>query len=95
MYKISVDVADAFKGNYDFTSSNTRVVVVGGKVKMYLFDNCIAIKVLSTGEVTYSNCGFHTKTTKDRLMALGVRTYIKNNIMYDSNDKPFNNKIID
>lgn len=72
----SYDPANAFNANRTFKSSNTRVTVKDGMVKMFLFDNLIAKKDIKTGEVFITNAGWPTNTTRDRLNALGAGIHI-------------------
>lgn len=68
----SYDPANAFKANRKFKSANTRVTVMDGYVRMYLFDNLIAKKEIKTGRIEITNAGWPTNTTRDRLNALGA-----------------------
>lgn len=69
MSKISTDSAKAFNNDANFNSNNTTVKVLSnGVTELRLFGNLIARK--ENGVVRISNCGWQTKTTKERLNAL-------------------------
>jgi hypothetical protein len=70
MYKkISQDSVDAFLNKQLFKRENMRVVSGGGEWYLLLFGNSIA-KMLPDGTITISTCGWHTRTTFDRLNCL-------------------------
>lgn len=50
--------------------SNTKTVVWGGGVTVYLHNNAIARWQADTGVLTVSDCGWQTATTKSRLNAI-------------------------
>jgi len=67
----------AFNECRPFKESNTEVVVTKESVCVYLFGNMIVWKDRTTGEVSYSHCGWHTPTTASRLRAFGANAYIR------------------
>jgi hypothetical protein len=70
MYKkISQDSVDAFLNKKLFKRENMRVVSGGGEWYLLLFGNSIA-KMLPDGTIYISTCGWHTRTTLDRLNCL-------------------------
>ena len=94
MKAIEKGMVAAFNGNKDFHRDNTEVVVVDGKVNVYLWGNKIASKDIKTGEVKHSNCGWATITTASRLRALGADCRIVKGIMYNKDGNVFNSKAI-
>lgn len=80
--KISSEAAHAFLNNKNFKRDNTEVVVDADETRMYLHGNCIA-----RGDdlmIKLRDCGWQTKTTKERLNAIlkqcawDVQIYQKN-----------------
>jgi len=84
MRKISKEAAEAFKNDYKFTKSNTKVRVANGETTLLLHDNCIARKVSDDQnqkvQLYISDGGYPMSiTTKDRLNALeGVQVHTSN-----------------
>lgn len=73
MRKISIDAAKAFAENKNFNRANTMVCTnnfCGRETSLYLHGNLIAQK--KGKRLFVQNCGFFTKTTKERLNALGL-----------------------
>ena len=73
MRKISIDAAKAFAENKNFNRANTMVCTnnfCGRETSLYLHGNLIAQK--KGKKLFVQNCGFFTKTTKERLNALGL-----------------------
>lgn len=68
--KISNSAADAFYSGRSFKSGNTEVKVSADTTEMYLFGNLIAIK--KQKEVSITNAGWFSATTKERLSALNI-----------------------
>jgi len=68
--KISNSAADAFYSGRPFKSSNTEVKANADTTELYLFGNLIAIK--KQKEVSITNAGWFSATTKERLNALNV-----------------------
>jgi hypothetical protein len=69
MKKISQDSVDAFLNKQLFKRENMRVVSGGGEWYLLLHGNVIA-KMASDGTITISTCGWHTRTTLERLNCL-------------------------
>jgi hypothetical protein len=70
MYKnISHDSVDAFLNKKLFKRENMQVVSGGGEWYLLLHGNSIA-KMLPDGTITMSTCGWHTRTTQERLNCL-------------------------
>ena len=70
MKKISKEMADCFQKSIAKKKSNTQVTVGVYYTNLILFDNTIATLDNSSREITISNCGYFTQTTKDRLNAI-------------------------
>ena len=79
MQQITRLMREAFLEARPFRRVNTRVEVTNYNVSIYLYDNKIASRRIGAGllfdtikqnEITISNCGWFTTTTKDRLNAL-------------------------
>ena len=68
MKKITKAAAAAFVEKKNFSCSNTIVSNDNGKTEMFLFGNKIAS--LNGNQLTITNCGWQTNTTKERLNAL-------------------------
>ena len=68
MRSITLQAFGAFESDINWSSSNTRVASNGKNTDMYLFNNKIATKDLTTGIVQISD-GDHdmSSTTKERL----------------------------
>jgi len=69
MKKISQDSVNAFLNKKTFNKDNMRVVSGGGEWYLLLHGNAIA-KMLPDGTITLSTCGWHTRTTLERLNCL-------------------------
>ena len=81
MKKITQNSVNAFLSDEKFTSSNTCIIVNKsiGVVKLQLFGNVIAEKIIGEKSFKIRNCGFFTATTKERLNGLpNVRINQKN-----------------
>jgi hypothetical protein len=70
MRKISKQASESFLIGKPFNISNTKVLVRGTTVEMYLFDNMIAYYIIGVNKIHIQNCGWFTQTTKERLSAL-------------------------
>lgn len=70
MRKISKQSIESFLNAKAFKISNTKVLVKQTTVELYLWDNMIAYYVIGINKIHIQNCGWFTKTTKDRLCAL-------------------------
>jgi hypothetical protein len=69
MKKISQDSVNAFLNKKTFNKDNMRVVSGGGEWYLLLHGNAIA-KMLPDGTINISTCGWHTRTTLERLNCL-------------------------
>ena len=69
MKKISQDSVNAFLNKELFSRENMRVVSGGGEWYLLLHGNAIA-KMLPDGTINISTCGWHTRTTLERLNCL-------------------------
>lgn len=69
MRKITQNSVYAFLNNQSFRENNTKVSPSNGKNYLYLHDNIIAIKDKQT-EISITNAGWFSNTTKERLNAL-------------------------
>ena len=77
--KISMDAAEAFNHARPFKRSNTEVVVLPNVTIMELFGNRIAYKYNDPQQtLSVTTCGWETRTTKDRLRAIGVDVSTRN-----------------
>lgn len=93
--QISTDASWHFWGNGEFSRSNTKVYKEDGKVKLSLFGNVIAERPENRiRPLIVRTCGWDTKTTKERLSALGVNVYHANKVLH-LNDKPWSGKDAD
>jgi hypothetical protein len=70
MRKITEQVATAFNSGTKLSVGNTKVVVNGSVIKMYLHSNLIATKNVNDGSLIVTSAGWKTATTKDRLNAI-------------------------
>lgn len=77
---ISEKSARAFNDNRNFKLNDTRVEVTANETSMYLWGNKIAWK--NSEGMFFSMCGYPTRTTKDRLSALGIQIGQKNYTQY-------------
>lgn len=68
MRQITQEATEAFNGNYHFSKSNTKVLVIGDITEMYLFGNKIARKLGNEIYITLAN--WNTATTRERLSGL-------------------------
>lgn len=83
MRKITQESIEAFYANEDFKKSNTQVMTGGTNVDLFLFGNLIASKNVRTGELSITNAGWQSNTTKERLNGLnGVHISQKKGIWY-------------
>lgn len=81
MRKITKKAIEAFNQNKDLAISNTRIVVNGTVISLYLFDNLIAERTNGTLRIT--NAGWASNTTKERLNGLeGVSISQKQGIWF-------------
>lgn len=78
MRKIEKEAVAAFNAAKEFKKSNMRIEVTRERINVYLFGNLIVRKDRSTGEVSYSSCGWNTMTTASRLRAFGANAHIVN-----------------
>lgn len=70
MYKkISQDSVNAFLNRQLFKRENMEVISKGDVFYLLLHYNAIA-KMLPDGTITISTCGWHTRTTQERLNCL-------------------------
>ena len=70
MRKITEKASLAFRRAKRFSMGNTRVIVEGDEVKMFLHDNLIASRDMKSREFTIRNAGWFSNVTKERLNAL-------------------------
>ena len=70
MREIEKLMVNAVNGKYNFSRSNTQVIVKNNSVSVWLHFNPIFAKI--GNNVYYSNCGWNTRTTASRLRALGA-----------------------
>lgn len=71
MRQISIDAANAFMQNKEFTRNNTKVRInLAQEVELILFGNVIAAKPLASNQFVITTAGWATRTTFDRLNAL-------------------------
>ncbi len=65
MRQITTESVEAFLCRQSFSKANMRVDVNNGVAKLYLHNNCIGIN--DHGDVSISNAGWPSNTTKERL----------------------------
>lgn len=96
MNKINEEAIKAFYNAEKFSKQNTKVEVLPNVTTLSLHGNIIAYRYNDPQKtLTITNCGWFTKTTKDRLNGLdGVEITQKKNIWY-LNGKKWNGEIID
>ena len=70
MRKITEQASVAFRRAKRFSMGNTRVIVEGDEVKMFLHDNLIASRDMMSRKLTIRNAGWFSNVTKERLNAL-------------------------
>jgi hypothetical protein len=70
MKQITKLMRDAFLDGKPFRRDNTEVAIEEYGVAIYLFGNKIAFRFHNSSETMITNCGWDTKTTKERLNAL-------------------------
>ena len=70
MRKITEESVQAFEEGVPFKKSNMKVKVEGLLAGLYLFDNLIATKRVDEKNVTITNAGWKSNTTKERLNGL-------------------------
>ena len=68
MRKIDEQVKNAVASWKAMRGKNTKVEIVGGRLKVYLFDNLI-FRAKSPSKWNASNCGWNSPTTRARLNA--------------------------
>ncbi len=71
MRQISREARDAFQYGRNFKKSNTEVIVSDKHISLSLHGNIIAYKFHDvTRSIYITNCGWFSRTTKERLNAL-------------------------
>ena len=76
---INLESKNAFLESRNFKKQNMQIIVDILTTKMLLHGNIIAIKNNETNKIKIQNCGWFSKTTKERLNALpGVSIQQKN-----------------
>ena len=68
--KITKQAVRAFMNGENFRLSNTSVTTKDGITSMYLFNNCIAKKVISENKTYITMAGWNSTTTRERLNGL-------------------------
>lgn len=77
----NITMADRFHNGKYFSQGSTRVTVEGNVVKLLLHGNCIAQRTPLAFTIT--NCGWFTRSTKERLNALhGVNIVQEKEVWY-------------
>lgn len=93
--KIGVDAARAFNNARPFKRSNTEVVVLPNVTILKLFGNRIAYKYNDPDRtLSVTTCGWHTRTTLDRLRAIGVQVSTIQHQLH-LNGRPWDGKLTD
>lgn len=83
MRKITQESIEAFNDNSNFKKANMQVTSDGISTDLMLHGNHIATKNIRTGEISISNCGYFTQTTKERLNGIsGVHIQQKQGVWY-------------
>ena len=93
--KVSVDAAKAFDQAEPFKRGNTEVVVLPNVTILELFGNRIAYRYNDPARtLSVTTCGWNTRTTLDRLRAIGVQV---SKIQYQLhlNGRPWNGALTD
>lgn len=72
MRKIEKQMIDAIRRKEPFKQGNTAVVQEKNLSLVYLHGSNIATVNHTTMEITFSFCGYNTRTTASRIRALGV-----------------------
>jgi hypothetical protein len=87
MKKITQQSVNAFINDLQFSKDNTIVKAGGEVTNLFLHGNLIAHKI--QGRMFISNCGWFTRTTKERLNGLpNVSIYQRKGIWF-LNEKPW------
>ena len=96
MKKVTLKSIDAFLSAKKFNSQNTRVIVLPNVTILTLFGNEIAYLYNDPDRtLSITNCGYFTKTTKERLNGIpGIRINQKNYNWY-LNGIEWDGKLID
>jgi hypothetical protein len=96
--KISTQAAKAFLNFENYRNSNTEVRVYDANEKdiccqLFLHGHCIATNYKDKDYITIQNCGYFTKTTKERLNALPNVNIYQKDWMWYLNGNPWNGHI--
>lgn len=90
--QITAQAAKAFLYGYDFKLSNTEVIYneIDETSYLYLFKNLIAKLDHRTRELTITNAGWCSNTTKERLNALPKVSITQKNYVWYLNGEAWN-----
>ena len=81
--QITKEIVKAFMNDVAKRINNSEVHTDFISTRLYLFNNCIAIKKKDTGKIEVSMAGYPTVTTRERLNGIpGCRVYQKNGVQY-------------
>ena len=96
MRKITEDSVQAFMNAEKFKRDNTEVEVLPNVTILRLFSNAIAYRYNNPERtLSITNCGWRSKTTKERLNGLpNVSVYQYRRVWY-LNDEEWDGKLID
>lgn len=83
MRKITRQAIVAFITGEKFKSGNTQVGVSNDQTDLYLHDNWIATRCHKTGQISITDAGWRSNTTKERLNGIpGVSINQKDFVWY-------------
>ena len=81
--QVTREIVKAFMNDVAKRISNSEVHTDFISTRLYLHNNCIAIKKKDTGKIEVSMAGYPTVTTRERLNGIpGCRVYQKNGVQY-------------
>lgn len=81
--QISEGASIAFTHKHKFKRDNTQVKLdIFGLPELYLFGNKIAWCDVETKQIKFTMCGWNSRTTKDRLSALGIIVVNRDSLPY-------------
>ena len=94
MRKVTINSIRRFERFERFNSGNTKVTIDGeGTAHLKLHNNTIA-KKRCDGSVYVSNCGWFTRTTKERLNGIRAVRIRQKDYEWHLNDKNWNGEMV-
>ena len=93
MRQITTKSIQAFNNNEPFKLDNTAVIIEDNKTKLSLFGHVIAIK--EDNRLFITNCGYETRTTKERLNGLPNVDIVQRKSIWYLNGKEWEGELIE